>query len=80
MRAGFRWRDRLDDASSAPGVAVSPLDQGIGIGDGASASYSLQKTYGAGLAPYTRPIVKLVVGSVRIAVGGVGVERRIQLR
>jgi uncharacterized protein (TIGR02217 family) len=41
---GFRWRDRLDHSSAAPGAAVSPLDQGIGIGDGATATFQLVKT------------------------------------
>ena len=67
---GFRWRDRLDHASAAPGHPVSPLDQGIGTGDGLTATYQLVKTYGAGFAPYTRAITKPVAGTVRIAVGG----------
>ncbi len=67
---GFRWRDRLDHASSAPGAAPSPLDQGIGTGDGATASFQLLKNYGAGFAPYARAIAKPVAGSVRVAVGG----------
>ncbi|WP_420131992.1 phage distal tail protein, Rcc01695 family [Rhodopseudomonas sp.] len=67
---GFRWRDRLDHASAAPGQPVSPLDQGIGTGDGTTATYQLVKTYGTGFAPYTRAITKPVAGSVRIAVGG----------
>ncbi|NVN87005.1 MAG: DUF2460 domain-containing protein [Rhodopseudomonas sp.] len=68
---GFRWRDRLDHTSSAPGQPLSPFDQGIGAGDGATASFQLQKTYGADFAPYARPIAKPVAGSVRVAVGGV---------
>ncbi|UZE47573.1 DUF2460 domain-containing protein [Rhodopseudomonas sp. P2A-2r] len=68
---GFRWRDRLDHASAAPGHAVAPLDQGIGIGDGVTASFPLVKTYGSGFAPYARPIAKPVAGSVRVTVGGV---------
>src|SRR3979490_2967560 len=51
---GFRWRDRLDHASSAPGAALSPLDQGIGIGDGVRTTFQLAKTYGSGFAPYAR--------------------------
>ncbi|WP_022721475.1 DUF2460 domain-containing protein [Rhodopseudomonas sp. B29] len=70
---GFRWRDRLDCSSAAPGVAISPLDQGIGTGDGSRTSYQLTKTYGGGFAPYTRTISKPVAGSVRVAVGGVEV-------
>jgi len=67
---GFRWRDRLDHMSGVPGAPVSPLDQGIGIGDGATASFQLSKNYGAGFALYARPIAKPVAGSVRVAVGG----------
>ena len=67
---GFRWRDRLDHSSAAPGAPVSPLDQGIGIGDGAAATFQLVKTYGAGFAPYAREIAKPVAGSVRVAVAG----------
>ncbi len=70
---GFRWRDRLDCSSAMSGAALSPLDQGIGVGDGATASFQLVKTYGAGFAPYQRPIVKPVAGSVRIAVDHVEV-------
>ncbi|MBB1092428.1 DUF2460 domain-containing protein [Rhodopseudomonas palustris] len=68
---GFRWRDRLDNSSAAPGHPTSPLDQGIGIGDGVTANYQLVKSYGAGFAPYARRITKPVAGSVRVAVGGV---------
>src|SRR3954466_13443782 len=50
---GFRWRDRLDHASAAPGAPLSPLDQGIGTGDGTAAAFQLVKTYGSGFAPYT---------------------------
>src|SRR5688572_4756082 len=68
---GFRWRDRLDHSSAAPGLAASPLDQPIGTGDGTTATFQVVKTYGAVHAPYSRPIVKPVVGSVRVAVNGV---------
>jgi uncharacterized protein (TIGR02217 family) len=67
---GFRWRDRLDHSSAAPDVAVSPTDQLIGTGDGASDSFQLVKSYGGAFAPYLRPIVKPVPGSVRVAVAG----------
>ena len=67
---GFRWRDRLDHSCAAPGAPVSPLDQAIGIGDGATATFQLVKTYGAGFAPYAREIAKPVAGSVRVAVDG----------
>lgn len=65
---GFRWRDRLDHASAAPGAAVAATDQVIGTGNGATASFQLVKTYGSLYSPYQRPIAKPVPGSVRIAV------------
>lgn len=74
---GFRWRDRLDHSSAAPGVTVAPTDQVIGIGDGATATFQLGKTYGALYAPYRRPIAKPVPGSIRMAVGETEVEEGI---
>jgi uncharacterized protein (TIGR02217 family) len=68
---GFRWRDRLDCQSNPAGGPLSPLDQGIGIGDGATATFQLVKTYGGAFAPYRRAIAKPVAGSVRVAVAGV---------
>jgi uncharacterized protein (TIGR02217 family) len=68
---GFRWRDRLDHSSAAPGASVSPLDQVIGTGDGVTASFALTKIYGGVHAPYQRRIEKPVTGSVRVAVAGV---------
>jgi uncharacterized protein (TIGR02217 family) len=65
---GFRWRDRLDHSSAAPGVAVSPLDQLIGTGDATTATFQLRKQYGSVHAPYQRPVVKPAAGSVRVAV------------
>jgi len=67
---GFRWRDRLDHSSAAPGANVTPLDQAIGTGDGTRTQFPLTKTYGAAHAPYARLIAKPVAGSARVAVGG----------
>ncbi len=67
---GFRWRDRLDHSSAAPGIMPAATDQVIGTGDGATVAYQLSKTYGAIYSPYQRPIAKPVPGSVRIAVAG----------
>jgi uncharacterized protein (TIGR02217 family) len=67
---GFRWRDRLDHSSAGAGTAISPLDQVIGTGDGATATYPLVRNYGSVYAPYARPIAKPVAGSVRVAVAG----------
>lgn len=74
MLHGFRWRDRLDHASAAPGHVVTPFDQTVGTGDGETASFVLSKRYGGAFAPYARPIVKPVSGSVRVAVNGDEVE------
>lgn len=68
---GFRWRDRLDHSSAAPGATISAADQKIGTGDGATKVFQLTKTYGASFAPYARRIDKPVQGSVRVAVAGV---------
>jgi uncharacterized protein (TIGR02217 family) len=68
---GFRWRDRLDHSSAAPGASASPLDQVIGTGDGTTAVFALTRTYGGIHAPYQRPIAKPVPGSVTVAVAGV---------
>src|SRR6476469_9207406 len=67
---GFRWRDRLDHSSAAPGAGVSATDQQIGTGDGVTADFQLLKTYGSADAPYRRAIAKPVAGSVRVAVDG----------
>jgi uncharacterized protein (TIGR02217 family) len=74
MLHGFRWRDRLDHSSAAPGVAVTPFDQPLGFGDGSTDSFQLLKTYGVAFAPYARPIVKPVAGSVMVAVDGVELD------
>ena len=68
---GFRWRDRLDHSSAAPGANVSPFDQVLGVGAAGKAAFTLIKTYGGAHAPYARPIAKPVAGTVRVAVGGV---------
>src|SRR5579884_653659 len=49
---GFRWRDRLDHSSAAPGAAVAPTDQVIGAGDGETDRFALVKTYGTLHVPY----------------------------
>jgi len=65
---GFRFRDPFDHKSCAPGAAIAPTDQQIGIGDGEEDTFQLVKLYGA--PAYTRPITKPVSGSVRVAVDG----------
>ncbi len=67
---GFRWRDRMDDASAPPGVAIAATDQKLGTGDGETAVFQLSKTYGALHAPFERMIAKPVDGSVLVAIDG----------
>ena len=67
---GFRWRDRLDHSSAAPGVESLHEDQLLGLGDGERASFQLMKHYGATYAPYARPIAKPVAGTIKVAVDG----------
>ena len=67
---GFRWRDRIDHASCAPGATPAATDQMIGTGDGTTSVFALTKTYGATFAPYQRAIAKPVAGSVRVAAAG----------
>ena len=67
---GFRWKDRTDFQSCAPGAAPTATDQTIGTGDGAALTFQLAKTYGGSHAPWTRTIAKPVAGSVHVAVDG----------
>lgn len=68
---GFRWKDWADYSSALGGAAPGFSDQKIGTGDGTSRAFHLCKTYGSGESAYMRPIVKPVVGSVRVGVDGV---------
>ena len=67
---GFRFRDPFDFKSCPPSVAITPLDQQIGVGDGVEVVFQLIKTYGAGDSAYARPIAKPVGASVRVATDG----------
>jgi uncharacterized protein (TIGR02217 family) len=68
---GFRFRDPFDWKSCPPSGAISPLDQAIGTGTGALATFQLKKTYLSGPSSWVRTITKPVSGSVRVAVAGV---------
>jgi uncharacterized protein (TIGR02217 family) len=67
---GFRWRDRLDWTSGPANAPPTATDQLIGTGDGATLIFQLVKRYGAQHAPYVRPILKPVAGTVLVAVAG----------
>lgn len=68
---GFRWHDRIDFQSSAPGVTLAATDQVLGTGDGARTAFQLRKTYGGAHAPFVREIRKPVAGTIVVAVDGV---------
>lgn len=65
---GFRWKDWSDCKSCPPLSTPSHEDQLVGIGDGETTVFQLQKTYVSGLQSYTRPIRKPVLGSVVVAI------------
>jgi len=65
---GFRWKDWADYRSCKPSGTVSPGDQVIARGDGATRSFQLVKVYRSGGASYARPITKPVAGTVIAAV------------
>lgn len=68
---GFRFKDFADFKSVPPGANVSPLDQSLGLGDGATNTFQLVKVYASGPASWTRVIEKPVAGTVRAAIDGV---------
>ena len=68
---GFRFKDWADYKSGLPSRAISPTDQEIGTGDGATTAFQLVKRYASGAQSWARVIAKPVAGSVRIALGGV---------
>lgn len=63
---GFRWKDWSDYKSGAATADVAMDDQVIARGDGTRADFQLVKTYSSGGFSYVRPIVKPVLGTVRI--------------
>ncbi|MEM1128918.1 MAG: DUF2460 domain-containing protein [Pseudomonadota bacterium] len=67
---GFRWKDWSDYLSCAPSEDLTPVDQNIGIGDGATRDFNLSKLYVSGPQSYLRPITKPVANTVRAAVDG----------
>jgi uncharacterized protein (TIGR02217 family) len=67
---GFRWKDWGDFKSGLPSAPVTPIDQALGVGDGATRSFQLTKRYASGAQSWTRTIVKPVAGTVRVALAG----------
>ena len=68
---GFRWKDWGDFKSSLPSTPVTPIDQTLGTGDGATTAFQLVKRYESSSQAWVRRIVKPVTGTARVARGGV---------
>ncbi len=64
---GFRWKDWSDFKSCRPSHLTDHQDQRIGFGDGITKAFKLTKLYTSGGEDYVRPIVKPVVGTVKMA-------------
>ncbi|WP_415184443.1 TIGR02217 family protein [Phaeovulum sp.] len=67
---GFRWKDWADYKSCPSSRGVSYEDQVIGMGDGATCSFQLVKTYVSGSESYSRTITKPVAGTVKVGILG----------
>jgi uncharacterized protein (TIGR02217 family) len=66
----FRWKDWADHKSGAATRMVTAEDQFLGLGDGMTREFRLQKLYSSGGQSYLRPIVKPVAGTVVVQVAG----------
>jgi uncharacterized protein (TIGR02217 family) len=67
---GFRWKDHADYKSCPPLTDIQADDQIIATGDGVTASFQLQKTYGE-TSSWTRIITKPVADTIKLAVAGI---------
>lgn len=67
---GFRFTDPFDNQSAPVGHAISPIDQRLGTGDGASSQFALAKYYGSGADAQQRLITRPVAGTIRVAANG----------
>lgn len=65
---GFRWKDWSDYKSCPASREVSFEDQIIGYGDGVTTEFQICKTYASGEHSYTRPIVKPVLGTIKVGI------------
>ncbi|RBW60201.1 DUF2460 domain-containing protein [Ruegeria sp. A3M17] len=63
---GFRWKDWSDFKSGAATAEVENADQVIARGDGKTTEFQLVKTYSSGGFKYVRPIIKPVLGTVKL--------------
>ncbi len=67
---GFRFADPYDERSCVAGVAPSPVDQLLGVGDDVRTQFQLVRHYGGDDAQVRR-ITRPVAGTIRVAVDGV---------
>ena len=67
---GFRWKDWSDFKSCKASGEVTFEDQVIGRGDGVETEFALIKSYRSGSERYVRPVVKPVLGTVRVGIQG----------
>ena len=75
---GFRWKDWADFRSCLASETISHTNQVIARGDGRQTQFQLMKNYRSGAHVYTRPIVKPVLGSVRIGVAGTELREAVE--
>jgi uncharacterized protein (TIGR02217 family) len=68
---GFRLRDPSDFSSNGMTGTPTPVDQVIGLGDGAAARFELVKLYGDDEDAQRRRITRPRGGTVRVSVNGV---------
>lgn len=67
---GFRFRDPLDHSSASAGQSPQMDDQRLGLGTGNQRRFALTKAYVSGPSHWSRPILKPVLESLRVAVDG----------
>jgi len=68
---GFRFKDWTDYTSSELGIATSHLDQLIGTGNASATTFQVTKKYIQGSQSRTRTILKLVSGTMKVALNDV---------
>lgn len=67
----FRFQDWSDFKSCSIDAMPAHDDQVLGVGDGATQFFQLQKSYVSGPVTYVRKITRPVVGTVKVGLGGI---------
>ena len=68
---GFRFKDPVDWKSTTADMAITPLDQTLGAGNGVTTNFPLIKQYGDLATGYQRRILKPLIETLMVAVDGV---------